>query len=61
MIFLLDAMAALFALASVLLVAYGAWLCLDLFQRDPKADGSAPTSVRKRLRSVSERFSASSK
>ena len=59
MLFLLDVMATLFALLSVLLVAYGAWLCMDLFQRDRKADGS--TSVRKRLRSVSERFSASSK
>lgn len=61
MVFLLDVMATLFALASVLLVAYGAWLCMDVFQRDRRADKSAPTSVRKRLRSVSERFSASSK
>ena len=61
MVFLLDVMAALFALLAVLLIAYGAWLCMDLFQRDRKADGSAPTSVRKRLRSVSERVSASSK
>jgi len=59
MVFLLDVMAALFALLAVLLIAYGAWLCMDLFQRDRKADGS--TSVRKRLRSVSERVSASSK
>ena len=58
---LLDMAAALFALLSVVLLAYGAWLCLPLFQRRRPEDGPAPTSLRKRARSGSERFSASSK
>ena len=58
---LLDLAAALFALLSVVLLAYGAWLCLPLFQRKRPEDGPAPTSLRKRARSESERFSASSR
>ena len=57
---LLDAVAALFALLGVMLLVYGAWLCLWPFQRRRSADAT-PSSFRKRMRSVSERFSASSR
>lgn len=66
---LLDAAIALVALACVMLLGYGAWLCLSQrFQRDPKEvqrerseDAPAPTSLRKRVRSLSERLSASNR
>ena len=58
---LLDVGAALMALVGVLLLVYGAWLCLPPFQRSRSADDAAPTSSRKRLRSASERLSASSR
>jgi hypothetical protein len=57
---LLDIVVALIALLSAMLLAYGAWLCMSPFQRRRSADG-APISLRKRMRSVSERFSASSR
>ena len=56
---LLEVLAALFALLFVVFLAYGAWLCLPWVQRKPSAKGAAPTSLRKYLRSVSGRFSAS--
>lgn len=58
---LLDVGAALMALLSVLLLVYGAWLCLPRVQRNRSADEAAPTSSRKRRRSASERLSASSR
>jgi hypothetical protein len=58
---LLDIGAALMALLCALLLVYGAWLCLPRFQRRRSADEAAPTSSRKRLRSASERLSASSR
>lgn len=58
---LLDVAVALMALLSSVLLLYGAWLCIPPFQRKRSADGAAPTSLRKRVRSVSERFSASSR
>jgi len=60
---LLDVGAALMALLCALLLVYGAWLCLPRFQRKRSADEPAPTptSLRKRVRSISERLSASSR
>jgi hypothetical protein len=58
---LLDAAIAFIALLCVMLLAYGAWLCLWPFQRKGRADAPAPTSLRKRARSTSERFSASNR
>jgi hypothetical protein len=57
---LVDAGAALMALLSAGLLVYGAWLCLP-FQRKRSAGEPAPTSLRKRVRSLSERLSASSR
>jgi hypothetical protein len=56
---LLDAVAALIAALGVMLVVYGAWLCLWPLQRGRSVDAPAPTSLRKRVRSISERLSAS--
>lgn len=58
---LVDTVAALMALLSVALLAYGAWLCLPPLQRKRSAEAPAPTSLRKRVRSISERLSASSR
>ena len=58
---LVDVGVALLGLLSTLLLAYGAWLCIPPFQRKRSPDEAAPTSVRKRVRSVSERFSANSR
>ena len=59
---LLDAAIALVALLCVMLLVYGAWLCLSQrFQRERSVDAPAPTSLRKRLRSLSERLSASNR
>ena len=58
---LLDAAATLIALLSAFLLVYGAWLCMAPLQRDRSADEAAPTSPRKRARSASDRFSASSR
>lgn len=57
---LLDAGVAMIALLCAVLLLYGAWLCLSPFQPKRSAGGAAPTSLRKYLRSVSDRFSASS-
>ena len=43
------------------LLVYGAWLCLPPAQRKRPADEPAPTSLRKRVRSISERLSANSR
>jgi hypothetical protein len=58
---LLDAAVVLIALLCAMLLAYGAWLCLRPIQRKRSADAPAPTSLRKRVRSLSERLSASSR
>lgn len=58
---LLDALTAVMALLCVAFIVYGAWLCLPPLQRKRSAEVSAPTSVRKRVRSISERLSASSR
>jgi uncharacterized membrane protein len=57
---LLDVVVALIALLSTMLLVYGAWLCMPRFQRKRSPDGAA-ISLRKRMRSESERFSASSR
>ena len=58
---LVDASVGLMVFLCVALLAYGAWLCLTPFQRKRSADVPAPTSFRKRVRSISERLSASSR
>ena len=58
---LLDALFALMSLLAAMLLAYGGWLCLAVPQRRRSEDAPAPTSSRKRVRSISERFSASSR
>ena len=58
---LVDTLTALMAILCVAFIAYGAWLCLPPLQRKRPAEESAPTSVRKRVRSISERLSASSR
>jgi|KBSSwiStaDraftv2_1062776.scaffolds.fasta_scaffold00600_31 hypothetical protein len=58
---LVDASVGLMVFLCVALLAYGAWLCLPPFQRKRSADEPAPTSFRKRVRSISERLSASSR
>lgn len=58
---LVDAIGAVMALLCVGFIGYGAWLCLPPFQRKRSPELPAPTSVRKRVRSISERLSASSR
>jgi|KBSSwiStaDraftv2_1062776.scaffolds.fasta_scaffold53009_2 hypothetical protein len=58
---LVDALTIAMALLCVVFIGYGAWLCLPPLQRKRPAEASAPTSVRKRVRSISERLSASSR
>ena len=59
---LLEAAIALVALLCLMLLAYGAWLCVsERLQRGRSAAAPAPTSLRKRVRSVSERLSASNR
>lgn len=58
---LVDALTALMALLCLAFIGYGAWLCLPPLQRKRSPEASAPTSFRKRVRSISERLSASSR
>ena len=58
---LVDALTTVMAFLCVAFIGYGAWLCLPPLQRKRPAEVSEPTSFRKRVRSISERLSASSR
>ena len=58
---LVDAGVVVMTLLCAGFLVYGGWLCLPSLQRKRPAAEPAPTSLRKRVRSISERLSASSR